>query len=529
MQEALMKSYDVIIIGAGHNGMAASIKLAKTGRKVLILESSSEFGGMASSNILLNDNVNQPLPHLINHLCSKSIKDLDLIKYGLKTKKFFIPSISVDKNQNYISFSGSYGSQIDCMDSNENANWEKLKKRMFFQANLLKKFLYKSPINRENNSLFDKLDFLKTGINLRIKGREEFQEFFRMMLMCVADILEEEINNDLLKGLLAFDATLGINLGPRSPTSYMGLLYRLAGEFNGAQGAQIFPEGGIPKLIETFYKSSTSAGVEFIFKNGAKNLIFENNKVTGIKTQNGEEFFADIVLSSVSPIKTFFDFIGPQRLDTGLLREIKSLRYKGNVSKLNLLLNKIPKSSFLSNEQLSARITYTPSINHVEKNFNPSKYQQLPEDPNFELLFPSIIDETNINNNGIIASIIIQNTPYSLKDGWDSSKKLLYSKIMLTLETIFPDIKKSVLASKLISPLDIENIFNVPGGHWHHSELQIDRMYSLRPVFKYSSYRTPIRGLYICGAGTHPGGGISGKSGINAANQIIKDQKQNNH
>ena len=524
-----MKSYDVIIIGAGHNGMAASIKLAKTGRKVLVLESSSEFGGMASSNILLNDNVNQPLPHLINHLCSKSIKDLDLIKYGLKTKKFFIPSISVDKNQNYISFSSSYGSQIDGMDSNEKANWEKLKKRMFFQANLLKKFLYKSPINRENNSLFDKLDFLKTGINLRIKGREEFQEFFRMMLMCVADILEEEINNDLLKGLLAFDATLGINLGPRSPTSYMGLLYRLAGEFNGAQGAQIFPEGGIPKLIETFYKSSTTAGVEFIFKNEAKNLIFENNKVTGIKTQNGEEFFADIVLSSVSPIKTFFDFIGSQRLDTGLLREIKSLRYKGNVSKLNLLLNKIPKSSFLSNEQLSARITYTPSINHVEKNFNPSKYQQLPEDPNFELLFPSIIDETNINNNGIIASIIIQNTPYSLKDGWDSSKKLLYSKIMLTLETIFPDIKKSVLASKLISPLDIETIFNVPGGHWHHSELQIDRMYSLRPVFKYSSYRTPIHGLYICGAGTHPGGGISGKSGINAANQIIKDQKQNNH
>ena len=347
--------------------------------------------------------------------------------------------------------------------------------------------------------------------------------------MCVADILEEEINNDLLKGLLAFDATLGINLGPRSPTSYMGLLYRLAGEFNGAQGAQIFPEGGIPKLIETFYKSSTSAGVEFIFKNEAKNLIFENNKVTGIKTQNGEEFFADIVLSSVSPIKTFFDFIGPQRLDTGLLREIKSLRYKGNVSKLNLLLNKIPKSSFLSNEQLSARITYTPSINHVEKNFNPSKYQQLPEDPNFELLFPSIIDETNINDNGIIASIIIQNTPYSLKDGWDSSKKLLYNKIMLTLETIFPDIKKSVLASKLISPLDIETIFNVPGGHWHHSELQIDRMYSLRPVFKYSSYRTPIHGLYICGAGTHPGGGISGKSGINAANQIIKDQKQNNY
>ena len=120
---------------------------------------------------------------MINHLCSKSIKDLDLIKYGLKTKKFFIPSISVDKNQNCISFSGSYGSQIDGMDSNEKANWEKLKKRMFFQANLLKKFLYKSPINRENNSLFDKLDFLKTGINLRTKGREEFQEFFRMMLM----------------------------------------------------------------------------------------------------------------------------------------------------------------------------------------------------------------------------------------------------------------------------------------------------------------------------------------------------------
>ena len=516
-----MKSYDVLVIGAGHNGMAASIKLANSGRKVLLLENSSQPGGMASSKDICDGFKSPTLAHLINHLSSRSINELNLTKFGLETNNFIIPSISINSSGEHISVFNNYKSNSENLSSKDKENLERLIKRLTFQSSLLKRFLFDAPVNNNNITFSKKLKFLKTGLDLRLRGKEEFQEFFRMILMCVADVLEEEIDNDLLKGLLAFDGTLGINLGPRSPTSLMGLLYKISGEFNGQRGIQVLPKGGIKNLVDAFYKSAISSGVETIFNQEVESLILEDNKVVGVKTKNGQEYKANIVLSSVSPIKTFLKFIGPKRLDTGVLRELNSLRYKGNVSKLNLALDKVPTSEFLKPEQLKSRIVYAPSIDHIEENFNPSKYKELPKDPNLEVLFPSIIDETLSPKGSAIASIIVQNTPYDLKNGWEKSREQFCENILSKLELIFPNLKKSIISTQFLSPSDIEDQFNVPGGHWHHSELQIDRMYSLRPIFKFSNYNTPIENLYICGAGTHPGGGISGISGINSANQIL--------
>ena len=516
-----MKSYDVLVIGAGHNGMAASIKLANSGRKVLLLENSSQPGGMASSKDICDGFKSPTLAHLINHLSSRSINELNLTKFGLETNNFIIPSISINSSGEHISVFNNYKSNSENLSSKDKENLERLIKRLTFQSSLLKRFLFDAPVNNNNITFSKKLKFLKTGLDLRLRGKEEFQEFFRMILMCVADVLEEEIDNDLLKGLLAFDGTLGINLGPRSPTSLMGLLYKISGEFNGQRGIQVLPKGGIKNLVDAFYKSAISSGVETIFNQEVESLILEDNKVIGVKTKNGQEYKANIVLSSVSPIKTFLKFIGPKRLDTGVLRELNSLRYKGNVSKLNLALDKVPTSEFLKPELLKSRIVYAPSIDHIEENFNPSKYKELPKDPNLEVLFPSIIDETLSPKGSAIASIIVQNTPYDLKNGWEKSREQFCENILSKLELIFPNLKKSIISTQFLSPSDIEDQFNVPGGHWHHSELQIDRMYSLRPIFKFSNYNTPIENLYICGAGTHPGGGISGISGINSANQIL--------
>ena len=520
-----MKSYDVIIVGAGHNGMAAAVKLSKSGRKVLLLESSSKPGGMAVSNNFFKGFKIATLPHLINHLSSMVINELDLFDHGLEINNKLIPSISIDQNNNYVVLNGEYGSSIEGINLEENHNWLKLRKRLFSQANLLKKFINDTPINQESISFFEKLKVLNAGLGLRLQGKEEFQEFFRMILMCVADVLEEEIESNLLSGIISFDSTLGIRLGPRSPTSLMGLLYRFSGEFNGQQGVQIFPVGGMRQLIKSFFSSVESSGVTTLFNQKVKNFMIEDNQVNGVITKEGNEYKSDVVLSSVSPISTFLELIGPKRLDTGLIRELKSLRYHGNVSKLNLALDRKPVFDGLNEDQLSSRIVYSPSIDHIEKNFNPSKYQELPNDPNFELVFPNFFDTSLAPNGAAIASIIIQNTPFNLKNGWEKSKEKLQNDVLSRLETLSPGIRKSILSSQLLSPQDIENSFNVPGGHWHHSELQIDRMYSLRPVFKYSNYKTPLSGLYICGAGTHPGGGINGNSGINAAKKIIEDIK----
>ena len=520
-----MMSYDVIVIGAGHNGMVAATKIANSGRKVLLLESSKKPGGMSQSKELIKGFHASYLPHLINHLNPEVIKELRLRDYGFKTNQQLISTIGISSKNPPIVLKGAYGSSVKGISSTEHVSWLNLRKRLFFQSSILKKFINNVPLQSNNNSLLTKLKILKAGIDLRLSGKEEFREFFRMILMCVADVLEESLENDSLKGLLSFDATLGIKLGPRSPTSLMGLLYRLSGEINGESAGQIVPMGGPGLLMNAFYSSAEKSGVETHFNDTVSKILIKDGSVCGVKSSKGNEYFATHVVSSLSPIKTFLDLVGPTQLDTGFVREINSLRYKGNTSKLNLALSTKPKFNSINDSLLSSRMVYASSINHVEKRFNPSKYNELPLDPNFELVIPTYSDESLAPAGAAIASIIIQNTPYDLKGGWNKQKNKLKVNVISKLEEISPGFTKSIIASELLTPKDIEIRYGVPGGHWHHSEMQIDRMYSLRPVFGFSDYTTPIPGLYICGAGTHPGGGISGASGLNAAKKIISELK----
>ena len=526
MQVQLTMLFDVIIIGAGHNGMTAATKLANTGRKVLLLESKNSHGGMAKTSELIKDFHISSLPHVVNHLNPEVIKELNLTKHGLKTNQKLISTINIDYEEKPIIFHGSYGSKTDGLSNEDSKSWQTLRKRLFFQSSLLKRFINNIPLQSENNSLGMKLKILKAGLDLRLSGREEFQEFFRMILMCVADVLEENIENNQLKGLLSFDSTLGMRLGPRSPTSLIGLLYRLSGEIDGNKGGQIIPLGGIGSLMDAFFSAVKKSGVTTIFDESVSKILIKDSKVTGVKTTSGKEYFANSIIASTSPIKTFLNLVGPTNLETGFLREINSLRFKGNTSKLNLALDREPLFNGLDKNLLSSRMVYAPSINHVEKRFNPSKYNKLPNDPNFEIVIPSFIEPGLAPKGAAVASIIIQNTPYDLKDGWDKSKEFLKKELISKLDMLSPGISKSIVNSELLTPPDIEKDYDVPGGHWHHSELQIDRMFSLRPIFGFSDYTTPISGLYMCGAGTHPGGGISGASGLNAAKKLISDFKK---
>ncbi len=525
MQVQRTMSFDVIIIGAGHNGMTAATKLANSGRKVLILESKDSPGGMAKSKELIKDFHISSLPHIINHLNPEVIKELKLIKNGLKFDNRLISTINIDPEKSPIVLRGSYGSKTEGLNNNDSKNWQSLRKRLLFQSSLLKRFINTIPLQSEKNSLGAKLKILKAGLDLRLSGKEEFQEFFRMILMCVADVLEENLEDNQLKGLVSFDSTLGMRLGPRSPTSLMGLLYFFSGEAIGHSAGQIIPKGGIGNLINAFFNSTIESGVKTKFNESVAKILIKNGKVTGVKTTSGQEYFGKSIIASTSPIKTFLELVGPTNLETGFLRQINSLRYKGNTSKLNLALDKKPLFNGLDNSLLSSRMVYAPSINHVEKNFNPSKYKQLASDPNFEIVIPSYIEPSLAPNGASVASIIIQNTPYDLKDGWDKNKETLMKRVLSKLEILSPGIGKSILSSELLTPIDIEKNYDVPGGHWHHSELQIDRMFSLRPVFGFSDYKTPLPGLYMCGAGTHPGGGVSGASGLNAAKKLISDNK----
>jgi len=518
-------SFDTIIIGAGHNGMTAAAVLAKSGRKVLVLEAGETVGGMAQTAEFASGFRASSVAHVLNRLDPAVIRALDLYRHGLATKADTAPTIAISQGQDPLILNGAYGEQTLGLDAANSARWQVLRQRLMFQSSLLKSFVNQVPIQPGAARFTQKWPAIKTALRLKLAGKDEMRQFMRMILMAVADVADEDITDDRLLGLLAFDATLGVHLGPRSPTSMLGLYYRLAGQAAGARGGQVIPVGGMGAVMQAFQSAAKAAGV--VFRTGAKvtKITVENGRATGVVLTGGEAIAAREVVSAIHPATTFLDLVGPRELDAGLVRDIRTIRTKGNVSRINLALNVQPEFSGVAAHHMNARFVVAPSTDHVERAFNPSKYDEMSGAPCFEFTLPTAPDSAMAPDGGATLSIAVSNTPYGLKGGWKRGEKQLERSILSQLEKLSPGIGKSVVGTEILTPPGIEARYNVPGGHWHHGEFQVDRLYSLRPVFGIAHYKAPIDGLFITGAGTHPGGGVSGSAGLNAARVVMEADK----
>ena len=520
-----MKSYDVIVIGAGHNGLIVASKLAASGRSVLLLEASETYGGMARSEVLFEG---MQAPELASNAVGISkdvVQELGLNKYELLFNENGLKTVGLNLENDNIVFGSDFGKSIEGVKEDEFKRWKELRKKFFSQSYLFQRLASQIPVGRNQKTFGSKANLFLTAAKLRLQGKEQFQELLRMITMCIADLLEEELETSSLKGLIAFDSTLGIKLGPRSPTSYLGLLYKLSQMKSSYQEKSLSTHGGVTSFINALFKSAEENGVDFVFKGKVSSLIISDSVVTGAKLENGMEFSAKTIVSSISPVNTFLDLVGPQNLETDLTRRIQALRYSGNTSKLNIILEEIPKLHSSQNLDANYRYVYAPSLESVESNFNSLKYNELPSDPNFEMYFSKITSGSSLSG-AVMASICIQNTPYALKDESKKSKQVLMNKVIATIQKRAPEFTKSILFKSLLLPHETEKKYFVAGGHWHHSELQIDSLYSLRPTFDVSDYSTPIDGLFICGAGTHPGGNLFGLSGLNAAKKILRESSK---
>ncbi len=518
-----MKSYDVIVIGAGHNGLIASSKLAASGRKVLLVEASETYGGMARSEVLFKGFQAPELTSNAIGISKEVVQDLGLTKYELLFNEHGLKTVALSlKNENII-FGSNYGETVKGISDKEFDRWKDLRKKFFNQCYVFQKLASQIPLGKNHSTLGSKADLILTAAKLRLQGREQFQEFLRMITMCIADLMEEELETSTLKGLISFDSTLGIKLGPRSPTSYLGLLYKLSQMKSSYSEKPLSTNGGVGSFIDALFKSADDNGVEFAFKAKVSSLIISDSVATGVKLENGVEYFAKTIVSSISPVNTFIDLVGAKNIETDLLRRIKALRHSGNSSKLNIILEEFPKFHISGSTDQSYRYVYAPSLESVESNFNSLKYNELPDDPNFEIYLNKITSNSSLNG-AVMASICIQNTSYSLKGEWKNSKEALIDKVIATIQKWIPEFKKTILFKRLLLPHEIEQKYLVAGGHWHHTELQIDSLYSLRPTFDVSDYSTPVDGLFICGAGTHPGGNLFGLSGLNVAKKILRER-----
>jgi phytoene dehydrogenase-like protein len=517
--DALKKSYDAIVIGAGHNGLAAAAKLAKSGRSVLVLEAANAPGGAARGSEFAPGFRSAGLAHLVNRLDAEVVRDLGL-DLGKAAGSFLPTSILDGINQPAI-LHGAYGETVEGVSEADAAGFADLRRKLIFQAGILKRFLRRPPPQIGAITMGDFSTFASAGLGLIRKGRSEGRDFLRMMLMNVADVADEYLDDDRLKGLLAFDATLGVHLGPRSPTSLLGLYYRLTGEAFGKPGGQFIPQGGMATVAPAFVRAAEKAGVTIRCGTPVGRILADRGRASGVVTRDGAEIAAPVIVSAIHPQTTFLHLVDPAESGTGFVRSVKNVRSFGNVAKLDLALERMPNFSGLTGRHHGGRIVLTRSMVQVENAFNPAKYGEFSTDPVMEIVLPSLADPTLAPSGACTLSALVQYAPYRLRGGWDAGKPAFLKIVLDTLEHHAPGIGRTVVAANLMTPVDIEAEYNLPGGHWHHGELQADQLLINRPVNAASGYSTPIEGLYLASAGAHPGGGLSGLPGWNAARHIL--------
>ena len=330
---------------------------------------------------------------------------------------------------------------------------------------------------------------------------------------------EDNFNSDVMRGAIAFDAVLGSNAGPRAPGTVLNLLYRLGLE-SGA-GAMVQPAGGMGAVSEALAEAARKAGATI--RTGARvaRVQVRDDAAVGVVLVDGEVIAAGTVISNAGPRSTFLHLLGAEHLDTGFVRRITHFRDKGLTAKLHLALSAPPAFRGLDAAALAGRLILAPSLDYIENAYNPTKYGEPSPAPALEITVPTISDRTLAPDGQHVLSAIVQYAPYAPKAGWPALREGFLDRIIDSIEHYAPGLRQSIVATELLTPEDIERDFNMDGGHWHHGELAFDQFFMVRPVPGAAQYQAPVSGLYLCGAGAHPGGGVAGLAGRNAARQVL--------
>lgn len=514
-------NYQNIVIGGGHNGLVCAAYLAKAGQSVVVLEAAAEIGGAARTREL-EPGVQVPSgAHLLHAMPAQLITDLQLEKNGLSFAVKNLKTLSLDPAGQTIVLDGSSisGANLSASDID---TWPRFQQDMQRFAQLMVSVYDQLPPELSIETWKQRLGLLGLGWRIRRLGRFHMRELLRIIGMNIYDLLDEYFESPQLKAAIAMDAVLGAEWGPRSMGTVLTYLYRQAGhERSGGMGlAQ--PSGGMGALTQAIAKSAQAAGAEIRTNMRVKRVLIENDRAVGVELESGEQLRAANVISNADPKNTFMELVSTEHLDTGFVRQIRNLRSSGRAAKLHLALSGAPKFNGVDAHDLGARLLIAPCMDDIELAFNPCKYGRYPLEPVMEITLPSVSDPSLAGDGKHVLSAIVQYLPYDDSPEEDVNRAACLESVLNLLERYAPGIRELVSHAELVTPHDLEREFGMSGGHWHHVELVFEAFLFNRPVPALAQHASPIAGLYLCGAGCHPGGNVMGIAGRNAARQVLK-------
>jgi phytoene dehydrogenase-like protein len=507
---------DVLIIGAGHNGLVCAAYLARAGMDVLVLESSGSAGGMSAPRTVSDDYRFPGLAHVTYPVSKLIRKDLRLDRYGYEAGPA-IDTIALDAGGEHLVIAADSVSGTDLPEADARAFPAFRKQYLEFSRKIRPLFDNKPP-RLKNMGLADARTLAQLGWNIRVGlGKEAMYEFLRVAAINIYDVLDEVFQDERLKGALAVDAVMGSAMGPRTPGTVLTWLQRLQGELNGPLSCQ-----GGAQLVHALTQAAEDAGASIRFDAHVEKILIDKGKAFGVELTGGEMVKARLVISNVDPRATLLRMVGAPRLDTLFANRVTQIRGAGVVGKLHIALSGLPEFDGLSESQLGGRLVVAPSMRYIEHAFNHSKYSECSEHPVLEVTLPSLHDRSLAPDGHHVMSLNVAYLPYAIEGGWEEQKATVAYKVISQLGEYSPNLKSLIVDHEFLTPLDIEREFGAVQGHWHHGELSIHQSFMMRPLHGAAQYDTPVERLFLCGAGSHPGGGLNGLAGRNAAKRVLE-------
>jgi phytoene dehydrogenase-like protein len=518
---------DAIVIGAGHNGLVAAAYLAKAGLRVLVLERRERVGGIVDT-VEVAPGVRAPgIVHTIGRLRRSVVEDLRLKDHGLVMIEPAVRVLAPQPEGPPLTLwadASRTATELRSRSVSDADAYPRFDRRIRSLASFLSYLHAITPPDVREPSLADALNGLKLGNAFRRLGRRPGREFTRAIAMSIADYVAESFETDAVRGAIASRAVQYTAMGPWSASTTAVLLADSAGNDGGAAGQSTTARGGPGALAEALASSARSFGAEIRTRAEVARVLVEEHRAVGVALTDGSEIGARSVVSAADPKRTLLTLLDPVEIGPHLRWRATNIRTPGTVSKVNLALSGLPSFGGAEPERLAGRIVIAPSITHLERAFDASKYGRISEEPYLEATIPTLADPSLAPPGQQVMSIIAQWTPHALRDGdWAAERERLGDLVLKTMEQHAPGLSDLVTARQVLTPVDLEAEYGLTGGHVYHAEPGLDQFFAWRPLLGHARYRFGVPGLYLCGQGAHPGGGVTGAPGANAARQILVD------